>query len=72
TILEQNPPPSIRSKYGKINYVAQVRTRPPQFVFFCNEPSWIHDHYKRFLESKLREIYPLSGVPITVTFKKKS
>jgi len=70
-IIAGNPPPSVRSKYGKIKYIAQVRTRPPHIVFFCNEPSWIQDHYKRFLESKLRELYDLSGVPLKVSFKKK-
>lgn len=70
-IITQNPPPSLRSKYGKIKYVAQIRTRPPHIAFFCNEPSWIQDHYKRFLEAKLRELYNLSGVPLIVSFKKK-
>ncbi|HBY18029.1 MAG: GTPase Der [Marinimicrobia bacterium 46_47] len=70
-IIANNPPPSVRSKYGKIKYVAQVRTSPPHIAFFCNEPSWIQDHYKRFLESKLRELYDLSGVPLKVSFKKK-
>ncbi|MDK2976812.1 MAG: GTPase [Candidatus Marinimicrobia bacterium] len=70
-IIASNPPPAIRSKYGKIKYVAQVRTSPPHIAFFCNEPSWIQDHYKRFLESKLRELYDLSGVPLKVSFKKK-
>lgn len=70
-IIAQNPPPSVRSKYGKIKYVAQVRTRPPHIAFFCNEPSWIHDHYRRFLESKIRELYDLKGVPLIVSFKKK-
>ncbi len=70
-IIEQNPPASIRSKYGKIKYITQIRTRPPHIVFFCNEPSWIQDHYKRFLEAKIREIYDLAGVPVIVSFKKK-
>lgn len=70
-IIEQNPPASIRSKYGKIKYITQIRTSPPHIVFFCNEPSWIQDHYKRFLEAKLRELYDLSGVPVIVSFKKK-
>jgi GTPase len=70
-IIAQNPPPSIRSKYGKIKYVTQVRTRPPHIAFFCNEPAWIHDHYKRFLDAKIRELYDLSGVPLIVSFKKK-
>jgi len=70
-IIEQNPPASIRSKYGKIKYITQIRINPPHIVFFCNEPSWIQDHYKRFLETKLRELYDLSGVPVIVSFKKK-
>ncbi len=70
-IIEHNPPPAIKGKYIKIKYCMQLPTPTPQFVFFCNLPQYVRDPYKRFVENKLREIYNLEGVPITIYFRQK-
>jgi len=65
------PPKSSSPKEIKIKYVTQVKTRPPMFSFFCNEPKLVQESYKRFLENKLREHFGYSGVPLMLVFKQK-
>ncbi len=69
--IERYPPKSSSPKEIKIKYVAQVKTDPPMFVFFCNEPKLVQESYRRFLDNKLREHFGFSGVPFTIVFKKK-
>jgi GTP-binding protein len=69
--IEQYPPKSSTPKHIKIKYVSQVKTKPPMFAFFCNEPKLVQESYRRFLDNKLREHFGFSGVPFTIVFKKK-
>jgi GTP-binding protein len=71
-IIEALPPPSTKGKFVKIKYVTQLRTRRVAFVCFCNLPQYVPESYARFLENKLREHYKLSGIPVSVFFRKKS
>ncbi len=71
-IIERTPPPAVHGKEIRINYVTQVRTEPPVFVFFCNHPDLLPDSYKRFLEKALREHIDLEGVPISFLFRRKN
>jgi GTP-binding protein len=66
------PPHSRTGKEIKINYITQVKTRPPVFAFFCNEPKLIDDVYRRYLENKIREHFKFTGVPIVLSFKSKN
>ncbi|MDR1723752.1 MAG: ribosome biogenesis GTPase Der [Tannerella sp.] len=71
-IIEKTPPPSWKGKYIKIKYVTQLPGGGvPSFVFFCNLPQWVKEHYKRFLENKLRENWDFSGTPIQVFVREK-
>jgi GTP-binding protein len=71
-IIEKNPPPiGSRNRYVKIKYVMQLKTRTPQFVFFCNLPDDVKENYRRFLENKIRGEYDFTGVPIQLYFRKK-
>ena len=70
-IFKSTTPPAVRGKEIKINYVNQVKSEPPLFVFFSNYPDLIAEHYKRFIENKIREKYVFSGVPISLKFRKK-
>jgi GTP-binding protein len=69
--IERNPPSSSSTKEIRIKYITQLKTRPPLFAFFCNEPTLIQESYKRFLINKLREHFGFQGVPLGVVFKKK-
>lgn len=70
-IFKETPPPAVSGKEIKIKYVTQVRTSPPVFAFFANLPDDIPEHYRRFLENKIRENFGFVGVPLTIVFKKK-
>jgi GTP-binding protein len=70
-IFKSTTPPAIKGKEIKINYVNQVKTEPPLFIFFSNFPELIAEHYKRFIENKIREKYGFEGVPISFKFRKK-
>jgi len=69
--IEHYPPKSSTPKEIKIKYGSQVKTDPPMFAFFCNEPKLVQESYRRFLDNKLREHFGFAGVPITIVFKKK-
>ncbi len=69
--IERYPPSSSSTKEIKIKYVTQLKTQPPLFAFFCNEPKLIQENYKRFLINKLREHFGFQGVPLSLVFKKK-
>ena len=69
--IERYPPRARSGKELKIKFITQVRTGPPVFAFFCNLPEQIEENYRRFLENRLRERYPFTGVPVSLVFKKK-
>lgn len=70
--IQMKPPSSSSGKEIKINYITQVKTAPPAFAFFSNEPKLIEERYKRFLEGRLREHFGFEGVPISLYFRKKN
>jgi len=69
--IETFPPRSASGKEVKIKYVTQVKSAPPVFVFFCNEPDLVEDTYRRYLENRLREHFSFTGVPLVLSFKRK-
>lgn len=64
-----NPTPEFNHGRLKIVYANQVSVCPPTFVFFCNEPSYAHFSYTRYLENKLREAYDFTGSPINIIYR---
>lgn len=71
-LIEAYPPPSLKGKYIKIKYCAQIRdTQIPTFVFYANLPQYVRDPYKRFLENKIRERWDFSGSPINIFIRQK-
>jgi GTP-binding protein len=65
---------SISGKTGKIFkifYGTQVRSDPPTFLIYCNEPTLVHFSYLRFLENRIRDEYKFSGTPIHLVFKSR-
>lgn len=70
-ILKERPLPIKRGVRLKIKYATQVKSNPPVFKFFMNLPSELPANYRRFIENKIRDEYGFTGVPITLTFKKK-
>lgn len=67
-----HPPPAVGGKPFKIFYVSQVSTRPPLFIFHCNDPDLVRGSYVRFLEGILRKADDWTGVPLSLEFRRRS
>ena len=71
-LIENYPPPATKGKYIKIKYCTQLpNTQVPTFVFFANLPQYVKEPYRRFLENKIRERWPLSGTPVNIFIRQK-
>ncbi len=64
-----HPGPSHAGKQLKIYYGTQVRSDPPTFLLYCNEPKLAHFTYLRFLENRIRESHQFLGTPIRIVLK---
>ena len=69
--IQRVPPPTYRGNYVQIKYVSQIPKYYPAFAFFCNYPDQIKASYKNYLENQLRKNYNLTGIPISIYFRKK-
>jgi len=67
-----NPLPGGGGKKIKIYYATQVRTAPPTFVFFANQPDNVHFSYLRYLENALRQNFGFEGSPIRLLVRQKT
>lgn len=55
----------------RINYMTQIRVRPPTFVLWCNVPEGVDEAYKRYLSNRLREAYGFKGTTLRLFFRRK-
>lgn len=67
-----NPPSTVKNKRLKILYTTQINTQPPTFVMFANNGDLMKDHYKRYMEKKLREAFGFFGTPIRISVRERS
>lgn len=67
-----NPPTSVKGKRLKILYTTQTNAKPPTFVLFANNADLMKDHYKRYIENKLREAFGFFGTPIRIALRERS
>lgn len=56
----------------KLYYGTQVRTDPPTFMIYCNNPKLAHFTYMRFLENQIRKEFPYTGTPIRLVLKPRT
>ncbi|MCP4804908.1 MAG: ribosome biogenesis GTPase Der [Proteobacteria bacterium] len=68
---ENHSVPQRYTRPVKLNYMTQVRVRPPQFVIWSNAPEGVDESYKRYLVNRLREQYSFEGSPIKIEFRQK-
>lgn len=64
-----HPAPSHAGRQLKIYYGTQVRSDPPTFLLYVNDPQLGHFTYKRFLENRIRETHPYLGTPIRIVMR---
>ena len=65
------PLPSSKRGVPKLYYVTQVSSKPPTFLFFANNPLFISDQAKRYLERMLRQEFDFMGTPVKLHFRRK-
>ena len=51
--------------------MTQVKTKPPTFVFFVNQPNLMHFSYQRYMENKLRDAFGFEGTPLHIIVRGK-
>lgn len=66
-----HPAPTRAGKQFKIYYGTQIRSDPPTFLLYVNDPKLAHFTYQRFLENRIREEYPFLGTPIRMFFRQR-
>jgi GTPase len=66
---DAHPHPSHAGRAVKMFYGTQVRSDPPTFMIYVNEPSLFHFTYVRYLENQIRKEYSFLGTPIRIVTK---
>jgi GTP-binding protein len=66
---DMHPAPSHAGRQLKIYYATQVRSDPPTFLLYVNHPELAHFSYLRYLENRLREVYPFLGTPVRLVLR---
>ncbi len=66
---DEHPAPSHNGRSLRMYYGTQVRSDPPTFMIYCNDPALGHFTYLRFLENRIRAEYHFIGTPIRIVLK---
>lgn len=68
----RNPSPSFQGGRIKITYATQVKTFPPTFTLFVNNPSFMHFSYQRYIENCIRTSFGIINSPVRLNLKRKN
>jgi GTPase len=68
---DNHPHPSHAGRQLKMFYGTQVRSDPPTFMIYVNDPRLMHFTYLRYLENQIREEYGFLGTPIKIVTKSR-
>ena len=66
---DAHPHPTHAGRQLKMYYGTQVRSDPPTFMIYVNEPKLMHFTYLRYLENQIRAEYGFLGTPIRIVTK---
>jgi GTP-binding protein len=69
--VEAYSPPQRYHHPVRLNYMTQVRVRPPTFTVFCNTPEGVGESYDRYLQNRLRDKFGFVGSPLRVQYRRK-
>ena len=65
----EHVPAGLKNTRPKPKYMVQTDVCPPWFVVHGHDLGLLHWSWKRFLERKLREKYPMVGTPIEISWR---
>ncbi len=68
---DRHQAPATTGRPFRIYYGTQVRSEPPTFLLYVNDPELCHFTYLRFLENQIRREYPFIGTAIRLVLKKR-
>ena len=66
---DAHPHPTHSGRALKMFYGTQVRSDPPTFLIYVNEPKLMHFSYIRYLENQIRKEHGFLGTPIRIVTK---
>lgn len=66
---DAHPAPSRTGRSLRMYYGTQVRSDPPTFMIYVNDPRLAHFSYVRYLENQFRKEYSFLGTPIRFVMK---
>lgn len=70
--VNDHPPAGLRGRSPKLNYMVQEDDMDfPNFKIFGSHTKFLHWSYKRYLERRFREKWPLAGTPLKFWFIEK-
>jgi GTP-binding protein len=69
--ISENPPPALRGRRFRLDYMTQAKSRPPTFVLFSARAEALPETYRRYLINSLREKFDLPGTPIRLAMRAK-
>jgi len=70
--VNEHPPAGLKNRSPKLNYIIQEDDQDwPNFQIFGAHTKFLHWSYKRYLERKFRETWPLNGTPLKFWFIEK-
>ena len=71
-LRDAREPPSRGGRRLNLLYGTQVRTRPPRFRFFVNDPGLVTRDYGYWVENQLRDRFELEGIPVAIDFVRRA
>ena len=71
-VIDTHPPAGLKNRQPKLNYMVQEDSLDlPSFKVFGAHTKFLHWSYKRYMERKFREKWPLNGTPLKFWFIEK-
>jgi GTP-binding protein len=70
-VVSAHPPPAIKGRALRLDYITQPKARPPTFVLFSSRAQALPETYRRYLINGLRESFDLPGTPIRLALRAK-
>jgi GTPase len=70
-VAAEHPPAGLKNRLPKLNYMVQEENDFPNFKVFGAHTKFLHWSYKRYMERKFREAWPLPGTPLKFWFIEK-
>ena len=69
-MLLNNPPKNFKGNKIKIYFAKQEPGLTQSFIFFVNNPQWVHFSYQRYITNYLQKNLELDYLPLKIIFKK--